>query len=292
MKHYLSILIPTYNGDCRRQVADLCRQADRISDLEYEIVVADDGSTDRLAADRCAEISRHPHCRFIPRPCNQGRAAIRNFLASQARYDRLLFMDCDMTIVRDDFLMRYLQLPDSGVVYGGYCVGDAPAGNLRFRYEKQAEPMHTATERSKRPYQHFHTCNFMTHRSVMLAHPFDERFRHYGYEDVLWGKQLRKAGIDITHIDNPAGFCTFEDNAHFVSKTEEGLRTLKTFQDDLRGYSHLLTFTDGIHLNICRKAIILWHRLFGKAERRWLCSDHPSMLVFSLYRLGYFITLK
>ena len=44
--HQLSILIPTYNDDCRELVASLQQQADNISGLEYEILVADDGSTD------------------------------------------------------------------------------------------------------------------------------------------------------------------------------------------------------------------------------------------------------
>lgn len=291
MKHELSIAIPTYNGICVELVRSLCLQAEAAEGLTYEVIVADDGSTLPQCIQANRAISNLPHCRYITRDNNQGRAAIRNFLAREARYEWLLFLDCDMTIRRDDFLNRYLQSPATEVVYGGYTVGHGPASNLRYRYEKAAEPSHTAEQRSKNPYRDFHTANFLIRRDLMLSHPFDERFRHYGYEDVLLGKQLRKAGISIEHIDNPAGFDTFEDNPHFVSKTEEGLRTLCEFREELRGYNTLLTLANGIHLPIARAAIRLAHRLFGPLGRRLLCSSHPSLTVFKLYKLGYFLTL-
>jgi hypothetical protein len=196
-----------------------------------------------------------------------------------------------MAIPRADFLQAYLRC-DAPVAYGGYIVGTGHQSCLRYLYEKACEPLHQADQRQNRPYLHFHTCNFLISRDIMLAHPFDERFRRYGYEDVLFGKQLRQAGISITHLDNPAGFFTYEDNAHFVAKTEEGLRTLHEFRDDLRGYSQMLTFVDGIHLSIVKKALRLWHRLFGPLERRNLCSSHPSLRLFKLYKLGYFLGIK
>ncbi len=292
MKNELSILIPTYNGDCRRQVAELSRQAEAVDSLRYEIIVADDGSTEGHYVSLCREVEQLPHCRFIARGTNIGRAAIRNFLANEAQYEWLLFMDCDMTIVSTRFLQNYLASDAAdAVVYGGYVVGQGDRGSLRYLYERQCEPQHRAEERRKRPFLHFHTCNFMVRRDVMLAHPFDERFRQYGYEDVFFGRQLRKAGIMVVHLDNPAGFCVFEDNPHFVGKTEEGLRTLYTFRSELRGYSQLLTFTDGIHLSVVRSAIRLWHRLFGSFERRNLCGSYPSLRLFKIYKLGYYMTL-
>ena len=289
MKLELSILIPTYNGDCRQQVRELCRQAEAIDGLDYEIVVADDGSPNHDAVARCREIASLPHCRFIERQQNVGRAAIRNFLAREARYGWLLFMDCDMTIVSDRFVRHYVEEASGDVVYGGYVVGEGEPSCLRYIYEKACTPQHSTEERRKRPYMHFHTCNFLISRSVMIAHPFDERFRHYGYEDVLFGKQLRQAGISIAHTDNPAGFCSYEDNTHFVNKTEESLRTLYQFRKELRGYSQILTFVDGIHIGAVKQAIRLWHRLMGRLERRNLCGPHPNLIVFKLYKIGYYI---
>lgn len=292
MKQELSILIPIYNGICYDQVQALCRQADAIDGLRYEILVADDGSSreDCLAANR--PIGELACCRFIERGFNSGRAVIRNFLAHEARYEWLLFLDGDMTITQPQLLLRYFAPPaTTDVVYGGYTVGTGSPCNLRYRYEKAAEARHTAQQRQKQPYRDFHTSNFLIRRSVMLQHPFDERFRHYGYEDVLLGKQLRQAGIAVLHIDNPVGFNTFETNLQFVEKTEEGLRTLHEFRHDLRGYNGLLTLVGGIHLSATRALIRFCHRLLGPLTRRLLCSNHPSLTLFKLYKLGYYLTL-
>jgi hypothetical protein len=54
----------------------------------------------------------------------------------------------------------------------------------------------------------------------------------------------------------------------------------------------LLTLVDGIHLGIVKSVIRLWHRLFGAIERRNLCGQRPSLTVFKLYKIGYYITLN
>ena len=289
MKQELSILIPIYNCDCRQLVKSLVQQAQSITDLNYEIIIANDASPLDEVEIWCSELTSLPHVQVYHLTENQGRAAIRNLLAQKARYDWLLFMDGDMAIPSESFVKSWIEADIDEVAYGGYIVGPGERSSLRYIYEKQCEPMHRVEERKKRPQQHFHTCNFMIYRSIMLENPFDERFRSYGYEDVFFGKQLLKAGVKITHIDNPAGFFDFEDNAHFVSKTEEGLRTLLTFRNDLRGYSQMLTFVDGIHLSVVRFAIRLWHRIFSKIERRQLCGNRPSLRIFKLYKLGYFL---
>lgn len=287
----LSILIPTYNDLCVNLVDELRQQAEQTG-IAFEILVADDGSTDTDIIRENSEITQWEHCHYLRQAENIGRAAIRNFLAKEAHYDWLLFIDSDMSIVRTDYLSEYISMEGADVIDGGVAIGgdaDALKGNLRYRYEKAAEHEHTVEIRQQNPYRDFHTANFLIRRDLMLTHPFDERFRYYGYEDVLFGKQLRGDHIAITHIDNPMGFCTFESNPDFVAKTEEGLRTLRQFRDELRGYSRLITLVEGIHLPIIISLIRCWHRLFGKWERKNLCGSHPNLRLFSLYKLGYFL---
>ena len=289
----LSILIPTYNDLCFTLVGDLRQQAEEAG-IDYEILVGDDGSTDAEVIEKNRKICKWPHCHYLIQIQNIGRAAIRNFLAKEAHHDWLLFIDSDMTIARVDYLSKYLAMEGSEVVDGGVIIGgdaDTLKGNLRYLYEKTSEQEHTAEKRQQHPYQDFHTANFLIRRDLMLAHPFDERFRHYGYEDVLFGKQLRAKGVKITHIDNPLGFSTFEENTQFILKTEEGLRTLHQFQSDLRDYSRLLTLVEGIHLPIILSLIRCWHKLFGKWERKTLCGSHPRLRLFKLYQLGYYLTI-
>ena len=104
----LSILIPEYNCDCTQLVRDLHRQCASAQLPSWEIVVADDGSIDETAVNQNRIIGTWDNCTFIRNEQNMGRAAIRNFLAEKAQYDRLLFIDSDMCIVSEDFVKTYL----------------------------------------------------------------------------------------------------------------------------------------------------------------------------------------
>ena len=293
----LSILIPTYNYACVEFVNSLASQAAELAKrgLAYEIIVADDGSTRPDTQEANSSIARLAGCRYVVRSKNVGRAAVRNFLARQARYQWLLFLDCDMEVADERFLERYLCAELADVVDGGIAIASNPAQqgrNLRYTYEQAEAPNHTAERRALRPYKSFRTTNFLVSRATVLAHPFDERFLHYGYEDVLFGKRLKEAGVRIVHTDNPTLLVDLEPNDVFLAKTEEALRTLHTFRRELRGYSTLLTFVEGIHLRPVVWAIQLWHRLFGSLERRRLCGQHPSLRLFKLYKLGYYLTIR
>ena len=284
----LSVLIPTYNDVCITLVKALQQQAASLG-INYEIIVADDGSTDVEAMGKNRLINHIEHCRLIERSENCGRAAIRNFLASQAHYSWLLFIDSDMVVCRDDFLQRYIQSEGYDVVDGGVSIGKVIAGNLRSIYEKASERHYTAEKRSQSTYRDFHTANFMIRRDLMLRHPFDERFRRYGYEDVLFGKTLQRQGIPILHLDNPLSFEVFESNADFIRKTEEGLQTLHHFCNELKGYSRLLAHAQ--RLSPVLPFIRLWHRLFRAIERRHLTGKHPTLFIFNVYRIGYFVSI-
>ena len=65
MRKELSILIPMYNADPRPTVKELCRQAQTIRGLDYELIVIDDGSTDTALVAQCWEISQWTNCRFM-----------------------------------------------------------------------------------------------------------------------------------------------------------------------------------------------------------------------------------
>lgn len=296
----LSILIPTYNDVCAGLVADLHRQAVACG-TDYEIVVADDGSTDADVMSQNRAVNALPHCRCMERGENSGRAAIRNFLARQARYEWLLFIDGDMVVRHDDYLQNYIAAAGIGlqndapaadggqpdVVYGGLTIGPLTDGNLRSMYEHAAAPHHTLAHRQAAPYHDFHTANFMIRRELMLSHPFDSRFRYYGYEDVLFGKQLKEHGIGIMHIDNALSFERFESNRHFMDKTEEGLRTLYHFRDELHGYSRLLEPFSTWYAPLLTTLFGGLYTMLAAPVRRNLAGEHPKLWLFQYYKMGY-----
>ena len=288
----ISILIPTYNHVCVELVSTLQQQASQLP-ISYEIIVADDGSTVASTIEAHRIINDYTNSRFIERPKNAGRAAIRNYLANQASKPWLLFIDSDMVVRRPDFLRSYVDTLDEQAVWdGGICVGGNASllkKNLRYQYERANEQLHTVGRRQQQPYRDFHTANFMAPKQLMTEHPFDLRFRHYGYEDVLFGMTLETHQIPIYHINNPLSFEVFEDNDQFLSKTEEGLRTLYAFRQELKAGSRLLQHVE--HLGWLLPLLRLYHQATNKLERRFLLR-HPSLFVFSLYRLGYYATLN
>jgi len=255
--------------------------------------VADDASPQKKAIQQNQVINDLRHCRYIVKSANTGSAATRNYLGTQSQYHWLLFLDCDITIPDDHFLERYMADVHEGVVNGGICIIDDTnlCHNLRYLYEKDAEPAHTADKRQANKYHEFRSTNFLIERQVFEVCPFDERFTRSGYEDVLFGKMLKQKQIPVTHIDNPVMMTDFETNPDYIAKIERSMRTLHTFRQELRGYSRILTFDDGIHISAVRGLIRLWHRIFGALERRNLCSSRPILKLFSLYRLGYYLTL-
>ena len=311
MINTLSILIPTYNHVCTELVESLQAQASSLHNLEYEILVADDGSTDISTIEGNRKINQLANCRYIKRETNVGRAAIRNFLAQQAKHPWLLFIDSNMDVILSEYLSNYLNqikednadLEDSihikyGVIYGGYQIKrddetkERLKNNLRYIFESRGTQNGDYRERQANPYRDFHTSNFIVQRSIILKYPLDERFYHYGYEDVLWGKTLKDNHILIKHIDNPLGYDHFIGNMSFVSKTEESLRTLYQFREELEGYSKIIDYAQRLkrwHLShLCQKLF----PLFSLPIKARLTGNKPSILWFNIYKLLYYIHLE
>lgn len=299
MINELSILIPVFNDCAVPLVKRLAAQARAVDGLNYEILIVDDGSTDEdsIAANKAVE--RIPCCRYVRMKRHDCRSAMRNDLARQGQYEWHLMIDARLKVVADDFVRRYVEssVSDGGVVCGGVIVdGGADSErlyreNLRFRYEKHEEVNHSVEARRRSPYTSFRTTNFFHHYTVLERVPYDERIKGYGYEDVMLGKALRRAGISVLHIDNPVAYTSFEPNAVYLSKIEEAMRTLRAFANELEQYSPLLMALARLRRLRLMWAIRLWHRLFGGIERACLVGSRPSLAVFKLYKLGFLALL-
>ncbi len=287
----LSILIPTFNYDCTPLVKGLSAMA-RTAGLDHEIIVGDDASTDPAVGRACDRLAERDGVKCLRPSHNMGRAALRNRLAREARGEWLLFLDSDGMPPDGLFLARYVQAlaGRADVVCGGIVHPDhQPSADvsLRYRYEKDAEKHNTAKRRNRRPYASFRSFNFAIRRTVFLGIGFDESFRRYGYEDVLFGIRLAEADAVVLHVDNPLLNCDLESNAAFLRKTEEALCTLAEHEDLI-----------GRHVKVCAclHRLPLWLRrgflkpLFGvcaPALRRQLTGKTPSVFAFNLYKLLY-----
>ncbi|MBR1666911.1 MAG: glycosyltransferase family 2 protein [Bacteroidaceae bacterium] len=282
----LSILIPTYDYTCYKLVADLHEQAEQLN-MPYEILVAEDGSRSQVDIIANHKIEELSHCRHIVRKENVGRAAIRNFLINEAKGDWLLMMDADGKVVREDFLEKYLAAgKEHDVVCGGIKTPDIwhnPDSLLRWRYEKAYEQKHGYIS------QQFRSFCFLLTKKVTEQVRFDERYLHYGYEDVQFGKDLEAAGFQVFGIDNPLENNDIETNAVFLQKTEEAIRSAHHFNKDI-----------GDNVSLARTynkykrwgwAFRLFFTFFQKPMRHHLLSKNPSLFWFSVYKLCYYSTL-
>lgn len=286
----LSILIPTYDQVCYRLVADLHQQAEALG-IDHEIIVADDGSRDQVKQIANHKINDLASCRYIRRTENAGRAAIRNYLTQQAKGEWLLFCDSDGAIPAGatDFLGTYLAAAELGKIICGGITHPAtcpdPTRRLRWKYERAYESKHGHVS------QEFRSFCFLIPRAAALAVPFDERYRHYGYEDVKFGRDLQAAGYEIIGIDCPMLNTDIEPSPIFLRKTEEALRTAHLFQEDLRNDVGLLRLHHKLRFLSPLMRLSYW--LLERPLRRHLSeSTNPSISLFNLYKLLYFNSLK
>ncbi|MBS5875683.1 MAG: glycosyltransferase family 2 protein [Prevotella sp.] len=296
MINELSILIPVYNDSAVALVSVLHSQAEAIDGLEYEILAIDDGSTNEAVIAENRAIDGLSHCRYVIDRHHDCRAAMRNNMTSKGKYEWHLMVDARLSLVYDDFLLRYLRsgAQRGEAVCGGVCVdGGADSArlykeNLRFRYEKFEEKNHSVEVRNRLPYNSFRTTNFFYHRSVLERVPYDERIKGYGYEDVMLGRAFRNSGIVVRHIDNPVAYTCFEGNAAYLKKIEEAMLTLHQFAGELKDYSPLLGMVGRLRSMHMLWLVRLFHWLFSGAELRNLKGNKPSLTVFKLYKLGFF----
>ena len=102
------------------------------------------------------------------------------------------------------------------------------------------------TERNKHPHAGFSTFNVLIERSVFSKIRFNEELKQYGHEDTLLGYQLKKAGIDILHIDNGLMHEGLESNRDFLNKTKLGIENLSKLYDkvtDKKAFSRTVRLT-------------------------------------------------
>lgn len=289
----ISILIPIYNYEVIALARDLlvsCHKAN----VSFEIIFADDGSADQYL--RLNDALNHIEgIQYIVLPKNIGRSAIRNLLARTSKFDFLLFLDCDGKILNEDFILNYLPylLKDSvvsgGRIYPKLKVADC---ELHWTYGTYKESK-SAMDRNKVPYVNFHSNNFLVSRNIILQFPFDESIVTYGFEDTLWAKQLSLHNIKMLHIDNPILHQGLEENSVFLSKTKWAIENLVEL--NVKG----IVLDTGIEkiYGILKK----WgcHHFVGSILKnmqikisKQLCSKHPRLFLFQLYKLGLYMNSK
>ncbi len=294
----LSILIPTYNYFIADLTTELNRQAS-LSGRPFEIIVSDDGSEEKYCkANR--QVAKLENVRYVQQEMNLKRSGNRNFLARTARYEYLLFIDCDASVPCGDFIEQYLECCTGKLaVCGGTAYSDTPPADrryfLRWFYGWKRE-VRSAAFRNKDPGTAFSAFNFLIERSIFLENPFPREIREYGHEDTIFGLMLAGKGYEIRHIDNQLIHTGLETSKEFIAKSLKALESLKVLLMDENYASIINKIRIARSYVLCRKTglaiLIRWlFPLMRPAIERSLLGKKPDMFFFDLYKLGYLLRL-
>lgn len=297
----ISILIPVNNYDIVALVHSMKNGMEKVPEF-CEILIGDDGSTETYR-EKYLSLAKD-NVRVIVSEKNIGRAAIRNKLVNEAKGDYLLFIDADamMPATADVYMKKYLDyVKFSRVISGGILYRKSPPGDpdrmLRWKYGYYREAK-KARERNKNPYAAFSTFNVLIDKSVFSKLRFNEELKQYGHEDTLLSYQMKKAGIEILHIDNGLMHEGLETNSEFLTKTKLGIENLSLLYDKVTDKK---TFTSVVRIlqtynklrffRFNRVMAALFIRFRDRMEIR-LDSAHVSLKLFWFYKISLFCTYR
>lgn len=225
----LSICIPLYNKNASPLVHSLIEQCKK-ENIDFEVIVIDDASP--IQHQENNSLNELENTRFIPLDINVGRSKIRNLFLDYSNYNHLLFIDGDLSVNQASFIGSYVQeiKNNTSVTCGGITFSASPPEKtrlLRWKNTKFKESLN-ALARQQAPYTSFMTGCFLIKKSILEQIKFNEKITGYGHEDTLFGYELMKHDISITHINNPILVNVYDTNEEFISKTEQAIQNLNT----------------------------------------------------------------
>lgn len=297
----ISLLIPVFDYDIVTLVHSMKSAIGKVPEFD-EILIGDDGSS--VEYRRKYKSLEGDGVRVIYSKKNIGRAAIRNRLALEAKGDFLLFIDADVMLpgTAEAYILKWLpMLGKSRVIIGGTLYRDSPPGDpdklLRWKYGKVKEQKKAAV-RNKNPHAGFSTFNVLIEKSVFTRIRFNEELKQYGHEDTLMGYQLKKASIEVLHIDNGLFHEGLESNRDFLVKTKLGIENLSKLYDnvtDKGAFSEtvrILKFYNKLRLlRVTRILAGIFIRYRDQMEIR-LDSSKISLTLFGFYKICMFSTYR
>lgn len=293
----LSILIPTYNYNVFPLVQEVFQQCVK-ENIIFEIIVLDDSSQNFHEENN--QINTLNNCFYTVLNQNIGRSAIRNLLSTKASFENLLFLDADVRLISNRFIKNYLNFiennPQYNVVYGGIVYQENKPDNnqlLRWIYGNKREAL-PAEKRSENAYISFLTLNFLIKKDVFAKVKFNEAIPNLRYEDLLFSYDLMKSNTSVQHINNQVVHNGIENSEFFLQKTNDSLKGLKFLlannylPDDYARLSAVYKLLKQTKLIVL---IDLIYKLRKNSFKKNLLSSKPSLLIYDIYRLGYFSKL-
>jgi len=203
----IGIVIPTFNRvdkllTCLRHLeAQTCK--------DFEVIVVDDGSTDRTPEALAAYAKDAPfHFRFFSQ-ANGGSALTRNTGIAHLTAPVCLLLGDD-TYPQPDFVRAHLEFHrthpsplDAAIGYTRWSErGQKVTRLMRWLESDGVQFLFRELLQGEPPtWRHFYTSNLSAKTELLRQHPFDEGFPCYGMEDIELGYRLtRQRGLRMTFL--------------------------------------------------------------------------------------------
>lgn len=292
----LSICIPVFNFDVNELIDDLQNQIDS-ENLDAEIILIDDASSQEFV-----NINKNLETKvsqFIFLEKNIGRSKIRNLFLKYTNSEYLLFLDCDGKVINGNFLKTYFdfiskQNPD--VIFGGRKVSEIEPDSeygLRWKFATERENL-PVDQRLKSPYLSFQTNNFVVRKSVLDKIRFNEGITQYGYEDLIFAKDLYNHQVKVDHIDNPIFNNDVETNVVFLAKADQSAKSLSQLINTDKNFDRVSEIKLAKAYLIMKKSRTvhlyqLLYKLFKSQIEKKLLTGNASLRALDFYKLGQLI---